>query len=174
MFKQPIIFNGFMGVGKTTIAKNVANKLDYSFIDIDAEIVSFFKLPITEIFKQFGETTFREKETELIKFYALQPLTVISLGGGAFKSTKNADACLNNGIVIHLDLSYPEWKKRIPKLISTRPILQNKTNDEIKQLFDERQQIYQKRHLYVLTDHLTENEVTEKVLEKLTSIKKES
>ena len=174
MIKQPIIFNGFMGVGKTTIAKHVANELDFSFIDIDEEIVNFFKLPITEIFKRFGESTFREKEAELIKFYALKPMTVISLGGGAFKSLENADICLNNGIVIHLDLSYEEWIKRIPKLVNTRPILQNKTKDEIKQLFDDRQQIYQKRHLYILTDHLTENEVTNLVINKLNLLKKES
>lgn len=171
MIKRPIIFNGFMGVGKTTIAQKVAKELNFSFIDIDAEIVDFFKLPITEIFKQYGEDTFRKKETELIKYYTQKPMTVISLGGGAFKDSKNASECLNYGIVVHLDLSYSEWKKRIPKLINSRPILQNKTSDEIKQLYDERQQIYQNNHLYISTDHLTEDEVTEEVIRKL-NIKK--
>lgn len=167
MIKRPIIFNGFMGVGKTTIAKKIAKKLDFSFIDIDEEIITFFNLPITEVFKKFGETVFREKETELIKQYATQPRTVLSLGGGAFKNPQNAANCLNNGIVIHLDLSYKEWRLRIPKLIDTRPILQNKTSKEIKQLFEERQIIYQESHLYILTDHLTEKEVTEKVINQI-------
>lgn len=167
MIKQVIIFNGFMGVGKTTIAKNIAKKLNYSFIDIDDEIIKVFKLPITEIFEKFGESAFREKETELIKLYTREPTTVISLGGGAFKNKINADTCLNNGIVIHLDLAYEQWKERIPQLINTRPILQNKTNEEIKQLFEDRQKIYQERHLYISINYLTEIEVTKKVIDKL-------
>ncbi len=167
MIKQSIIFNGFMGVGKTTIAKNVAKKLNYSFIDIDEEIIKFFNLPITEIFDQFGEATFRKKETELINLFTKQPETVISIGGGAFKNPKNIKNCLNNGIVVHLDLSYEQWAIRIPELIATRPILQNKTNVEIKQLYEERQIIYQERHLHIITDYLTENEVTNKVIDEL-------
>lgn len=174
MNNQSIIFNGFMGVGKTTIAKQVANQLNYTFIDIDEEIVNSYKLPITEIFSQFGEDSFRVKETELIKHYLKQPLTVISLGGGAFKSNENTKMCMENGIVIHLDLSYDEWKKRIPKLIHSRPILQNKSNQDIKELFIERQSIYLNRHLHILTDHLTENMVTEKVMNELIKYKKES
>lgn len=167
MIKQSIIFNGFMGVGKTTIAKNIAEKLTYSFIDIDDKIIKSFNLPITDIFEQFGEATFREKEAKLIKLYTKQLMTVISLGGGAFKNPENMKTCLHNGIVIHLDLSYEQWKKRIPELIATRPILQNKTSTEIKQLFEARQKIYQERDLHVITDYLTENEVTKKIIDKL-------
>src|SRR5699024_3368458 len=165
MLKQSIIFNGFMGVGKTTIAKQVAEELNYTFVDIDKEIIKSFNLPITEIFKQFGEKSFRKKkkginnffkkktskcnglicgifrkkETELISFFTKQPVNVIALGGGAFKNPENINTCLKNGLVIHLDPSYEHWKIRMPKLIDTRPILQNKTGIEIKELYDERQ-----------------------------------
>lgn len=167
MNKKTIIFNGFMGVGKTTIAKAIAHKLNYSFVDIDEEIVTAYKLPITEIFLRYGEVSFREKEAELINYYTKQRNTVISLGGGAFKSVINKDACMNNGIVVHLDLSYDEWKKRIPELIDTRPILQNKTDHEIKQLFNERENMYKDRHLHINTDYLTIDDVIDKVFNAL-------
>ncbi len=169
MDKKTIIFNGFMGVGKTTIAKAIAHKLNYSFVDIDEEIVTSFKLPITEIFSRYGEFAFREKEAELIHHYTKQKSTVISLGGGAFINDINKNICMNNGIVVHLDLSYDEWKKRIPELIDTRPILQNKTHNEIKQLFNERKNLYKNRHLHIITDYLTVDEVTDKVFNALKS-----
>ena len=172
MIKQSIIFNGFMGVGKTTIAKNIANKLNYNFIDIDEEIIKAFSLPITDIFEQFGEASFRKKESELIKHFTQQSLTVISLGGGAFKNIENVKTCLNNGIVIHLDISYEQWKIRIPELIASRPILQNKTYSEIKELYENRQKIYQKRDIHIITDGLTEDEVTKKVIDQLEFIHK--
>lgn len=167
MLKQSIIFNGFMGVGKTTIAKQVAEELNYTFVDIDKEIIKSFNLPITEIFKQFGEKSFRKKETELINFFTKQRVNVVALGGGAFKNPENINTCLNNGVVIHLDLSYEHWKIRMPKLIDTRPILQNKTAIEIKELYNERQVIYQNRDIHIMTDNLTEKEVTEIVINKL-------
>lgn len=167
MINQPIILNGFMGVGKTTIAKKLARSLNYDFIDIDDEIINAFNLPVTEIFRQYGEAKFREKETELIKLYSNRQSTVISLGGGAFKNLDNRQACLDNGIVIHLDLSYKEWQKRIPELISTRPILQNKTDQAIKELYEARQSIYHHRDLHIMTDNLSKKEVTEHIINKL-------
>src|SRR5690625_2549176 len=82
--EKSIVFIGFMGVGKTTVAKLVAKKLYRDFIDIDQEIEKEYGMPTTEIFKQLGEQTFREKEKEYVFYYSKQPLKVIALGGGAF------------------------------------------------------------------------------------------
>src|SRR5699024_4078876 len=75
--------------------------------------------------------------------------------------------CLKNGLVIHLDLSYEHWKIRMPKLIDTRPILQNKTGIEIKELYDERQLIYQNRDIQIMTDNITEKEKNKIYIKKL-------
>ena len=64
-------------------------------------------------------------------------------------------------------ISYDEWKKRIPELIDTRPILQNKTDHEIKQLFNERENMYKDRHLHINTDYLTIDDVIDKVFNAL-------
>src|SRR5690554_2446175 len=128
-----------MGVGKTTIGSQVAKKLFRDFVDIDAEIEKQFGMPVREIFQQFGEKTFREKEKELVLKYCQQKLQVISLGGGAFLQKEIKEACLKNGIVIFLDLSWESWKDRLNLIIDSRPVLQGKTLEEMEQLFYERQ-----------------------------------
>ena len=55
-----------MGVGKTTIGRQVAKKLYRDFVDIDEEIEKEFGMPTTEIFEKFGEKTFREREESMI------------------------------------------------------------------------------------------------------------
>ena len=132
--EKSIVFIGFMGVGKTTIGKLVAEKLCRDFIDTDEEIEKEFAMPATKIFETFGERTFREKEESLIVGLSQQPLKVLSLGGGAFLNENIRKACLKNGFVIFLDLSFENWKERIGLLIDSRPILQNKSLEQIEDL----------------------------------------
>src|SRR4051794_29924705 len=99
--EKSIVFVGFMGVGKTTIGKLVAKKLDRDFIDIDEEIEKEFKMPATKIFETFGEKTFREREKALILSLSKQPLNVISVGGGAFLQEDIRNACLANCLVFY-------------------------------------------------------------------------
>src|SRR5690625_1814071 len=111
--EKSLVFIGFMGVGKTTVAQLVAKKLYRDFIDIDEEIEKEFNLPTTEIFKQIGEKKFREKEKEYVLHYCKQPLKVISLGGGAFMQEEIRKACLEHSIVFYLDISWDSWKEQI-------------------------------------------------------------
>jgi shikimate kinase len=67
--EKSIVFIGFMGSGKTTVGQLVAKKLYRSFIDIDQEIEKQFEMSTAEIFKTFGEKTFRDKEKEIITFF---------------------------------------------------------------------------------------------------------
>src|SRR5699024_12425541 len=82
--EKSLVFIGFMGVGKTTVAKLVAKKLYRDFIDIDHAIEQEYDMRTTDIFKQYGEKEFRQKEKEYIYHYCKQPLKIVSLGGGAF------------------------------------------------------------------------------------------
>lgn len=163
---KSIAFIGFMGAGKTSVANLVAEKLNRSIIDIDVEIEKQFNMPTTDIFKKYGEPFFRQKEKEFTLHYGEKPNLVISLGGGAFLQEEIINFCLNHTIVIFLEVSWDAWKKRIPQLVDTRPILQNKSEAEILQLFEERQAIYQKHHIKVVTDGLSVEEVANTVLEK--------
>lgn len=165
--EKSIVFVGFMGVGKTTIGKLVAKKLDRDFIDIDEEIEKEFKMPATKIFETFGEKTFREREKNLIVDLSKQPLNVISVGGGAFMQEDIRNACLANCLVFYLDLSWDSWKERISLIIDSRPVLQNKSLDQIEELFYSRQSAYSLHHLTVKLDNLNEEEAAEYITESL-------
>lgn len=165
--EKSIVFIGFMGVGKTTVAQLVAKKLYRSFVDIDQEIEKEFQLPTTEIFDKVGETAFREKEKDYSIYYCKQKLNVVSLGGGAFMQQEIREACLKNSIVFHLDISWDSWKKRLPFLIDSRPVLQNRSISEIKDLFYERKNYYSSYNSRLLTDNYNQEEIAEQVIDSL-------
>ena len=164
---QSIVFIGFMGVGKTTIGQKVAKKLYRDFIDIDQEIEKEFNMPTTEIFKKFGEKTFREKEKEVIERFSQQKLKILSLGGGAFLQEDIRNICLSNCIVFYLDLSWDYWKERISLLIDSRPVLQSKSLEEIEDLFKTRQEAYSYHHSKVNTNNLDVDEVADFIVDSL-------
>ncbi|KQL52408.1 shikimate kinase [Heyndrickxia shackletonii] len=165
--EKSIVFIGFMGVGKTTIGSLVAKKLYRDFIDIDQEIEKEYGMPATEIFKTFGEKVFREKEKNIIDFYSKQKLKIISVGGGAFLQEEIQKICLSNCIVFFLDLSWESWKERINLIIDSRPVLQGKSLDEIKELFYTRQQYYTNHHSKVETDNLDIESVANNIVDAL-------
>ena len=84
---------GFMGAGKTTIGRTLANLLRWSFFDLDCEIELRHQLLVHEIFQQRGESGFREIETDCLRLVLQQPPgpTVIALGGGTFVQSTNAE-----------------------------------------------------------------------------------
>ncbi|AIF44118.1 shikimate kinase [Virgibacillus sp. SK37] len=162
-----IILIGFMGSGKTTIGQELANLMDREFIDLDKEIERKYNLKTTEIFEKYGETVFRQEEKRMVIHFAKQKNKVISLGGGAFLQNEVRDFCLENGIVIYLEIEWEAWLQRLDELISDRPLLQGKSINEIKQLFDTRREIYERNHIRIITDHQT-------VAETALQIKKET
>ena len=165
--EKSIVFVGFMGVGKSTIGKLVAQKLYRDFIDTDEEIEKEFGMPTTKIFETFGERTFREKEQSLIVDSSQQPLKVISLGGGAFLNENIRKSCLSNCLVLFLDLSFENWKERMGMLIDSRPVLQNKSMEQIEELYNSRQAAYALHHSKVVTDHLNPEETADYIVESL-------
>lgn len=161
---QSIVLIGFMGVGKTTTGRVLADKLNYEVIDMDEEIEKKFNLPTTEIFSQLGQEIFRETEKALSLKWAKADQKVLSLGGGAFLQQEIRDACLKHGIVIYLEMNWEYWKMRLKHLTPTRPLLQGKDLEDIERLYHERIKFYQDHHLKVNIDGLTVEEVVEKII----------
>ncbi|WP_419880896.1 shikimate kinase [Peribacillus sp. B-H-3] len=155
---QSIVLIGFMGAGKTTAGKKLAEMLHRNFVDIDEEIEKEFQLPAAEIFSKYGEKTFREKEKELIRRFSQKEMYVISVGGGAFLQKEIRDICLAHCTVIFIEMSWDFWKERIPLIIGTRPVLQDKTMEQIRKLFIARQEIYTYHHHKISADTLNAEE----------------
>lgn len=165
--ERSIVFIGFMGVGKTTIGRAVSKKLFRDFIDIDVELEKDFNMPIPQVFKELGEKVFREKEKEMTIKLAQQRLHVISVGGGAFLNEEIKKVCLDSCIVFFLDLSWDSWKDRISLIIDSRPVLQGKTIEEIEELFNSRQGIYETYHSKILTDNHDIEEIADYIVDSL-------
>lgn len=156
--EKSIVCIGFMGVGKTTVGQLLAQKLYRHFVDIDAEIEKEFAMPIPQIFEVYGEHVFRAKEKELIVKYSQQPLNILSVGGGAFLQKEIQDICMTDCIVLFLDISWDSWKERMHILADNRPLLKNRSLEEMKALFFERQGIYSLNHSKFNVDHFNAEE----------------
>ena len=94
-----VALTGFMGAGKTTVGRSLANLLRWSFFDLDYEIELRQKLLVREIFQLHGESGFREIETETLRLVLQQASgpTVIALGGGDVCSASECGAVANAG-----------------------------------------------------------------------------
>ena len=88
--KSNIIITGFMGTGKSVVAKEVARKLKMEFIDMDRIIEERRGTSIADIFAGYGENYFREQENKLVKELSQKENTVIATGGGTLLSSDNA------------------------------------------------------------------------------------
>ncbi|MCR6097683.1 shikimate kinase [Salipaludibacillus agaradhaerens] len=164
---KSIVLIGFMGVGKTTIGQLVAEKLSRPFIDIDKEIENEYGMPITDIFQKMGEKVFREKEKEVIINFSEKKLNVLSLGGGAFLQEDVREACLKNCLVFYLDVSWDVWKERIHMLIDSRPVLKDRSIEDIEALFYTRRDIYSHHHWRIETDNREIEDVSNYIVESL-------
>jgi shikimate kinase len=108
---------GFMGCGKSTIGRALAEELGWSFFDLDEEIEKSTGKKIAEIFDHQGEGAFRALETEELKKRIKNVRTgrpqVVALGGGAISVQENFELATNNGVTIWLDVPVEVAARRI-------------------------------------------------------------
>src|SRR5215467_13564875 len=103
MFDDRLIFLlGFMGSGKTTVGRLLAEKLHWDFIDLDDEIIKRDGRHIKDIFDQNGEEFFRGVETAALRDIVRRKRTVIALGGGTFVSHENRSLITTSGLSVFL------------------------------------------------------------------------
>lgn len=139
-----LFFIGFMGAGKSTIAKEVAARRKALLIEMDEELVERAGMPVTEIFEKQGEEGFRDMEGALIKEIQEMENCVVSCGGGAVLREENVAAMKKNGRIIFLEAT-PETIYERVKDSSDRPILNgNMTPEFICSLMEKRSSYYKK------------------------------
>ena len=154
-----------MGVGKTTIGKNLAKKLNYKFIDVDKLIEAQEGSSINLIFKNKSEGYFRKIERNITLSELKNNNAVISLGGGAFLNNLIRSSAKKLSVSFWLDLPVDELIKRLKKN-AQRPLLLNKNLAEtVKKIYFERKKIYNKADYRIKCSSLKTSEIVKKILD---------
>ncbi|KXS45955.1 MULTISPECIES: shikimate kinase [unclassified Candidatus Frackibacter] len=159
-----IILIGFMGTGKSTVGKRLADELGLKFIDSDEVIKESAGSEIGEIFATKGEAYFRDLETEVIADLGQKSDLVISTGGGAVLREKNVELLKEQGIVILLKAEPEVILERVrgtdrPLLAVADPI------KEIKKLLTKRKSYYDITKHKIDTSNLEVDEVVNRIKE---------
>lgn len=128
---------GYMGAGKTTIGKLLADKLNLLFIDMDVFIENRFRKSVSMIFKERGEDGFRKIEKMVLEEVAGFENVIISTGGGTPCFFENMELMNQSGLTVYLKVSPEELAKRLYKCKQPRPLIKDKSLDELKVFVEE-------------------------------------
>lgn len=164
---SPLILCGFMSSGKTTVGQPLARHLGYRFVDTDQLLEETFHMTIPEMFKRGGESYFRDLEHEIAKKICSMTHAVVSTGGGMLTFERNGQLLSRHGIIIYLEKDFDECYSRLI-LQKNRPIVQSKTKEEMRQMYESRIALYQNYAALVIQNHGTVDAAVEQILERLT------
>lgn len=165
--RKNIIITGFMGTGKSVVAKELARKLKMEFIDMDRIVEERHGMSISNIFDRYGERYFRVQENKLVKELFQKENMVIATGGGTLLSSDNARILNQRGQIICLYADSQTIYNRV-KRKNNRPLLKEKNVlSEINRLLKERKKIYDNIKWKIDTTNFTIREVVDKIINHL-------
>lgn len=156
-----IVLTGFMGTGKTTVGKTLAEWVTFDFADMDSLIEQEAGKTIPEIFAAEGEAGFREREREAARRLAQGSKQVIATGGGTVKDPENMEALRETGIIVCLTASVDTILQRT-EAQGQRPLLDAAGEDRkaaVEKLLAERDSLYKEADYIIETDGKTPDEV---------------
>jgi len=155
---------GFMGTGKTTIGRAVAQRLGFALLDSDHEIERQERRTIADIFAGPGEPAFRAMERRYIEEGHPSARTVISCGGGLVVQPGMLELLYSKGVVICLHASIETILARTGRH-QHRPLLNVEDPDvRVRTLYAEREPIYKRAGTVILTDSRPLNEIVAHVI----------
>lgn len=147
-----IILIGYMGAGKTTVGRRLAKDMGLMFYDLDWYIQNRMHRTVAEIFKQEGETGFREIERRMLHEVAEFEDVVISCGGGTPCFFDNMDYLNRQGDTVYLKCSPDVLHAHLRMGRSVRPLLLGKSDDEVKTFV--REQLEKREPFYSRAKHV--------------------
>ena len=155
---------GFMGTGKSSVGRLVAEQLHFAFLDTDTVIEARAGKTITQIFADEGEASFRDLERKIVKELAQRSRTVISTGGGLVVNPENMASLKEHAYVVCLWASPAAIYARV-KSQNHRPLLQSPDPQaSIEQLLKERAPFYKEADVLLNTEIRSPREVAQQVL----------
>ncbi len=144
---------GFMGSGKSTVGRLLADRIGWPFFDLDEEIEARERTAIADIFAARGEAEFRRIEAAALARHVSAVETgrpaVMALGGGAFVSPANRDLLLQNGVTIWLDCPFPIVEQRV-RQATHRPLARDP--EQFAALYQARRDVYRLAEIHVTVE----------------------
>ena len=167
-----IILVGYMGSGKTSMARLLGQHFNMQVVDIDFEIEKSEGLSVNQLFKEKGEEYFRELESSIIQSRSWVN-TVIATGGGLPCFNNNMGILNELGKTIYLKITPKEVRRRVTKSKNKRPLLSLYENGEellnyIENSLKEREVFYNSAHITIDANDYNKEDVLDKILERLT------
>lgn len=167
---QNIFLIGFMGAGKSSIAKELSKKLQMNIVEMDQRIVQEQGMSINEIFEKYGEDHFRDIESQLILDLGNTEPVIVSCGGGVVIRQENSQYMKKSGKVVFLTAK-PETIFERVRYSKERPILNGNMNVEfIADLMAKRLPLYEAAaDVMIHTDGKTVAQIAEEIIEAVES-----
>lgn len=161
--KPTLVLCGFMASGKTTLGVRLARELGYAFADTDEMLLRETQMTLAEMFAIGGEAYFRDREHEIIRKAAQLRHTVISTGGGVMTFDRNARLLAEHAEIIHIhrdfDACYASIKRR-----KDRPIAGQKSEDDMRRMYNARLAAYEKYASFTLHNDGTQEEALDQLM----------
>jgi shikimate kinase len=163
MSNKNIVLLGFMGSGKSTVGRLIAETLGMEYVNTDAIIEERSGISINEIFRDKGEDYFRKMERQVVKDISMMTNAVIDAGGGVVINEANLRHLKANGLLFCLNASAEEIYRRT-KSHAHRPLLNVPDPlKEIKEIIERRRSFYKKADYQIDTDGRTPEDVAREI-----------
>ena len=142
MVSKHIVITGFMGAGKTTVAKALGRLLDRDVVDLDEAITKRERRSPQQIIEEDGESVFRDVETRILReILKVNPMAVLALGGGTWTIPGNRQALSEHGSrSVWLDVPFELCWERIKASEQARPLAIS--HEAAKRRYQERKGVY--------------------------------
>lgn len=166
-YPRNLVLVGFMGAGKSTIGKMLADALSWRFIDLDHVIEAQAGQTISGIFSTSGEALFRQMESAALRMLQLQDSCVIATGGGIVGRAENWVTMRQLGVTIYLQASWETLAARLAGCTNRPLARQEQGVERVRALYDSRLPLYRQADIVVDTDQGDPSEVAVEIIRQL-------
>lgn len=169
-----IFLMGYMGAGKTTVGKKLSKQLNLSFIDLDYYIEGRYHKEIRQLFAERGEEVFRDIERRMLHEVASFEDVLVSTGGGTPCFFDNMEFMNDAGTTVYLKVSVDELANRLEVCKQTRPVLQNRSGEELKQFIadslENRRSFYEQAQIVFDAEQMMTEQDIQTITDKLVEL----
>jgi shikimate kinase len=167
---QNIALIGFMGSGKTTVGRLIADQLHFALVDTDHEIEARTGKTVAQIFEHSGEASFRQLEATLVRELEQRTRTVISTGGGLPANQANLESLKRHALVVCLWASPEKIWERV-RHSTNRPLLNTPDpQGQIRTLLARREPHYRQADVLINTDLRSMREIAHQIITQFRSV----